>query len=412
MDEIVFEGIDGSNPLGFLTAIGALTLLSGRFNDDVKLSWRSASGYNPVFSLKYLPGNEFTEAVSLEGNRKKIAKLLADILGVPKTGIPKAQTKKTAGAYESAQKKKKDIVADEKQLRLRTRELILEGKGKGLQKDDLKAWVEEKVLNIRETIARGIADYEKARQLWLSELKKSVYSDELSLGKTLSITPVEYRCVANDVISSNISNNNRRLADFLSAFATESVVDGDKVKATPFCFVTGSGHQYFLETIGKLMEVVDAERIEQCLFFPWTYDDEQFSLRWAPIEDRRYALMWTDPGDTNRNPSKTIWAANLLAYNSIRLLPVADIRGRLGATGFSDFKGEDFFSWPIWQGFIGINSVRSLLSLATLRELSPDRKQLNKMGIIEVFRCQRLRIGTPPLVKFNFSTALPAGLGE
>lgn len=408
MNEIVFEGIDGSNPLGFLAAIGTLTLLSERFHDDVKMSWQAESNYKPIFLI----GNEFAEAISIEDKRKKIAELIAKVLNVPKTKIPEAQAKKTAKADELAHKKKKDIAASEKQLRQKIRELTQKGKSNGLQKDYLKAWVEEETLKLREATIKKKVDYEDARQVWLSELKKSVYSDELSLGKTLSITLDEYRCIANDVIGSNISNNNRRLADFLSAFGAESVVDGDKISSTPFCFITGSGHQYLLATIGKLMEVVDAGRIEQCLFSPWTYDDEQFSLRWAPIEDRRYALMWTDPGDTNRNPSKTIWAANLLAYNGIRLFPVADIGGRLGVTGFSEFKGENFFSWPIWQGFIGINSVRSLLSLATLRELSPDRKKLNKMGIIEVFRCQRLRIGTPPLVKFNFSAALPAGLSE
>jgi hypothetical protein len=287
-----------------------------------------------------------------------------------------------------------------------------EGKQHEIQKDALKTWVEDRSRDSREAVDKQRHNYSAARMAWLSELKKTVHSDELSLGKTLSITPLEYRRIAEDVVNSSICHNNRRLADFLAAFVAESVMDGDKAKATPFCFVTGSGHQYFLETIGKLMEIVDASRIERCLFYPWTYDDKQFSLRWAPVEDRRYALMWTDPGDTKRNPSKTNWAANLLAYNGIRLLPVADMGGKLVATGFSEFNGQDFFSWPIWQGFIDVNSVRSLLSLATLRELSPDRKQLNKRGIIEVFRCRRLRVGTPPLVKFNFSTALPAGLGE
>jgi hypothetical protein len=41
-------------------------------------------------------------------------------------------------------------------------------------------------------------------------------------------------------------------ADLVAAFGSEACTHNGQVEYTPFCLVTGSGHQYFLETTAKL----------------------------------------------------------------------------------------------------------------------------------------------------------------
>ena len=197
-----------------------------------------------------------------------------------------------------------------KNLRRRQSELKQEASKKGLQSDALKSWVIEQTAAKQAEIHGQQKEVLGKREKWLGELGRIVPAQELRLGKTLAFKPSEYRDMALAALNSSSDRRERRVLDFLAAFASESVTNGELLEPTPFCFVTGSGHQYFLKTIGKLMRVVDACRIERCLFHPWTFDDERLSLRWASVEDRRYALMWDDPG---AQEARTIWAASLLA---------------------------------------------------------------------------------------------------
>ena len=48
MSEHVLEGIEGSNPLGFLSALGTLVALDEQWPGLVNLSWVKTSGYRPV----------------------------------------------------------------------------------------------------------------------------------------------------------------------------------------------------------------------------------------------------------------------------------------------------------------------------------------------------------------------------
>ena len=69
-----------------------------------------------------------------------------------------------------------------------------------------------------------------------------------------------------------------------------------------------------------------------------------------------------------------------------------------------DFGGKKLFSWPIWKGALNVEIVRSLLSLAELQEYSPDRERLLALGIVEVYRNERITVG-----KYrSFTPAIPA----
>jgi hypothetical protein len=191
------------------------------------------------------------------------------------------------------------------------------------------------------------------------------------------------------------------VVDLLAAFGSDACVkETGAIAAMPFCFITGSGHQYFLDTVRQLMEVVSPERVKATLFEAWDYMDEKLSMRWDPMEDRRYALMDRDPTASD-NKSSTMWMANLLAYRALAAFPSAPGKRGLETTGWND----DAFTWPIWEPAAAPDTIRSLLVLGELLAVKPDHESLRARGLAAAFRARRIEVGTPPLNKINFSPA-------
>lgn len=404
ISEAVLEGVEGSSPLGFLAALGTLITLNEKWPGLVRMSWTRTAGYRPI--VRY-PGE--AGVLPLEQGRRHLAEAIAQKLHVPAPMISADHRAEVKKLFKGFQTERKALKEKEESLKKRQNELRQDGRQTGMQADILRTWVSEQTKDLQAEINKQRTCLEEVRRRWLDAQKKIVPAQELGLGKTLSVTATEYRDAAMAALNSCDDARDRREVDFLAAFATESITDQTQVATTPLCFVSGAGHQYFLETVSELMRQVNAEQIEDCLFQTWTFDDEGLSLRWAPVEDRRYALRWDNPSGQE---VRTVWAANLLAYNGLRLLPVVDVGGRPGSTGFAGFtvKGNErrFFTWPIWQGFLCLDTVRSLLSLSALRQLDINREGLDRIGILEVFRSERLRIGKYT----NFGASFPAGTGE
>lgn len=198
----------------------------------------------------------------------------------------------------------------------------------------------------------------------------------------------------------------------LAAFGAETADKADeRIQPTPFCFITGSGHQWFLDTARQLMACVSEEKIREALFEPWSYRDEKLTMRWDPLDDRRYALMDRDPTASD-NKSTTVWMANLLGYFALAFFPcVAAEHGQATACWSTDNKTTTF-RWPIWSHALSRDAVRSLL---THRALSvPDyegergelRIELRARGVAAVLSARRIQVGNPPLHKINFSPAV------
>ena len=70
-------------------------------------------------------------------------------------------------------------------------------------------------------------------------------------------------------------------------------------------------------------EVLDHHHVVRTLFQTWDYaDDAGNTLRWDPIEDRRYALQWRNPSKSNSaDGPNTMLAANCLAVESLACFP-------------------------------------------------------------------------------------------
>jgi hypothetical protein len=216
--------------------------------------------------------------------------------------------------------------------------------------------------------------------------------------------------------SQSATPSNRMSVDLLSALTSDAVArDDGTVRATPFCTMFGQGHQHFLERLedvpkgtlpkeltkrATLTDLNAPEKLEQALFSPWERRDATQSFRWDPLEDRRYALRFEDP---STDKGMTMHGANRLASLALPLLPVvpARVRGKiqLSAVGTALVPGTGLcVSWPIWSRLARLRSIIAMLASA-----GDDLKGRDGLGIIRIYRAERISVG-----KFvNFTRALP-----
>jgi hypothetical protein len=150
------------------------------------------------------------------------------------------------------------------------------------------------------------------------------------------------------------------------------------------------------------MKTATAERVRTALFSRWTYADETLSMRWDPVEDRRYALLDRDPTGSGNKP-RTVWMANLLAYRGLSLFPSMPAAGGLRTAAW-DYAGE-VFTWPLWEFPAPPDSIRALILLRDLGTPLPARASLRARGVAAAYRARRIKVGDPPNFKINFSLA-------
>jgi CRISPR-associated endonuclease/helicase Cas3 len=368
-DALILEGLDGANPLGFLAALGTLLVLHENCCPQARLSWKRTATWQPVVT-----------GVAQERRHAVCDAIAAALRGNPVTDDNEAIRVAAQRDFDAAKKALKD-----------KRQEI---KKRGLRGNDRKSAIDAEVVPLERKVQQN-------RGIWLVALKNAIPSPELALGMHINCTSDEFREYAASFFE-DATVNRRAALDFLAAFASDAYFDvnSGRVVATPFCFITGSGHQYFLDTVRQLMQQVTADRVRSVLFAPWTYGDEKLSLRWDPIEDRRYALMDRDPTASD-NKSRTMWMANLLAYRALALFPSAPGSRVLETTGWTGL-GE-FFTWPIWEHDADPDTIRSQILLSELGAEIPDRSVLRSRGIITAFRCRRIKVGSGANFKINFS---------
>lgn len=371
-DGLLLPGLDGTNPLGFLAALGVLELLTTvHCPHKVTMSWSGTAGlWNPVLH-------------GVGKNQRSIADAMAKLLNCPFTPSTDADNKReeTQAAFDD---KKSELKKTAQQLKKRGL--------RGNERDD----AEERVLGpIRVELAA-------LRAKWLEALRESVPSIELSIGKHLNATCGELREQMMLALAES-THRQRDIIDLYAAFGSDacSQEKSDQMRATYFCFITGSGHQYFLDTVRQLVESVTVDRLESAMFSRFTSQDEKFSMRWDPQEDRRYAVMWSDPTSSG-NKATTNWALNLLAYRGLQCLPSIPRANGLRTVGWLT-NDEPAWNWPVWTSRISSAIVRSLLSHPILTQQSIERGTVSALGVAAVYQSARVQVGKPPLHKVNFT---------
>ncbi|MCC7010066.1 MAG: hypothetical protein IT184_14765 [Acidobacteria bacterium] len=370
-------GIDGTSPLGFLAALGALVVVREEGEAAACLRWVRSRTWTPVLDgLMTFEKSAISELVAKSLRGKEIP--------------PDAEEKRKSadGGYAGARtavKKEMDKIKKEK-----------------LKGEDRRKAIEERVRPLQDVA-------EVRRREWLVALKDAVQRPELALGARIDCTAEEYRDHAKEFTDVTDSPS-REAIRHLAAFGSDACLeDGksdsqvQKIEATPFCFIRGSGNQNFLDTIRKLLTKVTTERVAQVLFEPWTYRDEKLSMRWDPGEDKRYALTDTKPADEG---ALTVWMANLLTYRSLALFSCAPTRRGLGTTGWAEIEEERVFTWPLWAFAASPDMARTLLQLRELRKAQLDHSAIAGRGIAAIYRARRVRFpATGASYKLNFSPA-------
>lgn len=374
LESLELSGIDGANPLGFLAALGTLMTVRQAGEKQARLRWKRARAWVPV----------------LDGISTSDPDRLSDTVAGALRGraVSVDDEKKRAAAQREFDAAKKAVEDKKKEIRSR-----------GPSKKDRETAIEQEVRPLEQV-------RDEKRQQWLDALKKAVPRPELAIGKRIDCTYEEYREHAGDFLVS-AGHSDRETLDLLAAFGSDACREerSDAITPTPFCFIRGSGQQFFLDTVRQLMEQVTCEAVRQTLFEPWAYRDKKLSMRWDPAEDRRYALMDRDPTSFD-NKSRTVWMANLLAYRALPLFPCAPGWRGLATTAWAFIDEEDVaFTWPIWEFTAPPDTIRSLLQLGELAEPGPDRSPLRARGIAAIFRSCRIKVGAGSNYKLNFSPA-------
>lgn len=371
--DVELKAIDGSNPLGFLAALGALCELS-QLDSNVRLAWRYGARW-----IAFLKCPEFF-------SESFIAKQLAEKLsGNP---VDPAADKVRAETQRHLDDAKTAIRKAEKQLKERK----LRGAERRVARERDIAPLERQ----RDTARKGL----------LVALKSAVPSSELALGQRPDCTIAEYREHA--ILGRRSAQlTDRSSIDLLAAFGAEiDEGDDERIRPTPFCFITGSGHQWFLDTARQLVEKVSEDKIRQALFERWIYCDEKLSMRWDPSDDRRYALMDRDPTASD-NKSTTVWMANLLAYRALVFFACVPASRGLQIAGWAKDRELDCFTWPLWEMPLTADTIRSLLQSSAFgaADISANRAELQSRGVAVIFRSDRVQVGNPPLHKINFTSS-------
>lgn len=182
----------------------------------------------------------------------------------------------------------------------------------------------------------------------------------------------------------------RDSVDFAVALGSELYPAKGKMQDTAFRTMSGAGRQYFLKTIGELARRMTPGLVRAALFEPWRYRDERLSLRFDPVDDRRYALRFSNPSN---DPPRTVWAANMLAAEGLRFFPTA-VQGRtLKTTAFVGRGASQSIHWPMWDPPISSDVIRAVLGHPDLVRDPVPAGRLRAMGIVEVFRATRFTEG-------------------
>jgi hypothetical protein len=373
MTALVLDGLDGANPLGYLSALGALVVAHAAGETRSRLAWQRRGRWVPVM-------HDLGVA-----DHRSFARLLAPALrGEAVTTAAAAEIEEAQAAFEKASRA---VSAKEKDIRARK-----------LRGEELRVAREHELEPL-------VQDRDAKRKAWLAALAMGVPRPELALGKHIDCTPEEFREHGAAFVEKG-SPRDRDALDLLAAFGSDAAVTEKrrvvKVEPTPFCFTSGSGHQYFLETVRQLLTRVTEDRLQEALTEPWVYRDDGLSMRWDPVEDRRYALMDADPGPMG---VRTVWMANLLAYRALVLFPTAPRGRRLVATGWAGDNDEGAFTWPLWTAPLGPPVIRSLLQLREIVADQPDGPALRARGIAAVYRARRIKVGSGTNYKINFTPA-------
>jgi len=351
---LLLSGLDGSNPLGFLAALGTLRALSDAWPQrKIRMSWKIAMGaWRPTLHCTS-GGDDCDEVISALSSYLPYRSI------TPHRMVVRHHLRAARGAKALARMEKRwtrnKLVKDEKKKK------------------------KEAIQNL----------INESRVRWLEATHP--YHN---LGKNTNLPGVEYR--RHLLRISVVGNEQRLLHDQFAALGSELADDDGTMFDTALRTMSGSGHQHQVEFMANVLEQVTPESIHRSLFERWDYADpvRNLTLRIDPMDDSRYALQWGNPStDPIRDESGSMLGGNALAVIGFSLVSTAPVRKGLATIGFTGSSSRDtFWTWPIWRVPIDVAIVRSLLAHSQLQRKRLECATLSEMGVAAVHRARRISV--------------------
>ena len=237
----------------------------------------------------------------------------------------------------------------------------------------------------------------------------------------------EFRALA-QVVAQQALPEDRSVADWWSAYGHETVSKKDdqgEVGFPPWILPHGQGGQYFLRSVRAVQYkdkkvLATRQRLREALFMPWGYQARTHSLpstKWDPIDTQVHAVSACNPNDNDEKPCMP--GANRLAIEALPLLVAVPTRDGLASPAYLDayrLRASDdspakamvestdvvgLFFLPIWDGKLGIDTVRSLLVHQRICSVgNGSREELQQLGLQHRLVSRRMKDG-----KYNRTTS-------
>jgi hypothetical protein len=376
MSEIICTGLDGTNPLHVLAALGLLQI-GHAVDGSTTLHWRRGQTWSPVLSstdkLLFEPGTitQALKRMATAGERDTIQETRLRALNAERKKLLDQGKKERAAAKESA----KQLPPDERKQAL---QIFEEGLDRSLSVIDHGITAAQELVN--DALGAGVAH----------------------LGDVIGVAPGIFRRKAEqasrcwiDGLLLGESVDAGLIADAMASQACDAVLDGKGVvQNTPLSFSNGASGQCLLKAFRTLAGIVTAEQVTGTLVGNATrYLPGETPLNWDPADQRDYALAWASPEDKQLNPKQTDVAANALALIGLSLLTACPIGNHLEPVAWKQRGPAQGFSWPLWEMPLSAPVVRSLLVSVPYND--EDRRA---MGIASVLTAARIN----PTGKRNF----------
>jgi hypothetical protein len=402
--EIRLTGPRGDNPLGFLTALGAVAALeSARIPCLLRwegltpvLSWQPPSPPPLASELKLKDGQSQSAQEELTPDQTN---LIAHLYSALRREPPSDHAQKRLNQTEKQLKK----------LRTTIKKKTDEIKKLRLSRDERAQAKAECVEPLR-------AQERQAESAYISCLSQTVVDPILSLGEDLTVSNERWLAFVKQIKLYDGPLSPLRLLFLVASYGIGNPNRlNDGMTSTPWAMLRGAGHQHFLTTVSELMLSSTPSHLAKAIFGPWIPTDEKLSLRLDPADDRRYALMASDP-TSNNNTIRSLWGANRLAFEALQFFPAYPSR-YMAVVAWKTEKNEwtsgcQVF-WPLWKPDLSPDAIRSLLRLPDLYKddpssaqagIQPDRKtsrrvshlpsprqSLQARGVFAVFASTRVR---------------------
>ncbi len=211
-------------------------------------------------------------------------------------------------------------------------------------------------------------------------------------------------------VRSAATRSDREVADFYSALGSELIPLGNKALVKPSALHMTSGNQAFLASIRELARSLDpdapphpksacppSDAFRDAVFANstdggtgWRAADEFSSMGLDPAREAVYAVTATAPTTTGpRSTRAAVW----LAIEAIPLFPVVPLSRALHTRGFNRHDRITTFRWPIWNGALTIDAVRTAIGLPEVVEQEVATERLDQLAIRAIMEAERVTIG-------------------